>query len=133
MTHSRRIFFSLLLVFFVCSSAIYFSKNWLTDHFTDWRVLFGANFLFILLAFLSIMIQVKTTGSTNANAYVRAVLSGMMLKMFAVVAAVIIYVFTSGDGFNKRAVFASMLLYLVYLFTEVYLSMKAVKGRKSNG
>lgn len=133
MTHSRRIFFSLLLVFFVCSSAIYFSKNWLTDHFTDWRVLFGANFLFILLAFVSIMIQIKTTGSTNANAYVRAVLSGMLLKMFAVVAAVIIYVFTSGDGFNKRAVFASMLLYLVYLFTEVYLSMKAVKGRKSNG
>ncbi len=133
MIHSRRILITLLLIFFICSTAVYFSKNWLTEHHTDWRVLFGANFLFILLAFVSVMIQVKTTGSSNANAYVRAVLSGMMLKMFAVIGAVMIYVFSSGNGFNKRAVFGAMLLYLVYLFTEVYLSMKAVKGRKTNG
>ena len=41
-----------------------------------------------------------------------------ILKMLVCVAAVFIYHATSGDAFNKRAVFISLFLYLAYLAVE---------------
>ncbi|MBS1550011.1 MAG: hypothetical protein IT254_03925 [Chitinophagaceae bacterium] len=132
MIHSKFIFIPLVLIFILCSSAIYFLRDILSSHHIDWRIVLGANLLFMLLASVSILIQIRSFHSSNPHAFVRSVMSGMFLKMLGVILAVVGYVFIAGDGFNKRAVFASLLLYLVYLFSEVFFSVRYLKHRKTN-
>ena len=90
-------------------------------------VIIGANILFFLLSIFTFFLQQKAMVNKNAHAFVRAVTSAMLLKMIVCVVAVILYVYASGDKFNKRAVFASLILYLVYLFSEVLIVMKMNK------
>ena len=57
-------------------------------------------------------------------------MGGMMIKMAICVLAVFFYVSYSGNLFNKRALFASMLLYLVYLTIEVWIVFR-MNNRKN--
>jgi len=129
MVKPRYIFIPLTLIFILGCSAVYFLRDIFTAHNTDWRVVFAANFVFMLLSSISILIQLRTTKSNNPHAFVRAVLAGMFLKMFAVIAAVLAYVLGSGKDYSNRAVFVSLLLYLVYLVSEVFLSVRYLKHR----
>ena len=90
-------------------------------------VLLGANALILLLCIVVFFIQKKALANKNPNVFVRSVLSGMMIKMFSCVIAVLVYTLSSGDAFNKKAVFISMLLYLVYLAAEVIAISKLNK------
>ncbi len=46
-------------------------------------------------------------------------MGGMMFKMMACAIAVVAYVLTAGPGYNKKAVFISLIIYLFYLAVEV--------------
>lgn len=132
MINPRFIFIPLTLVFILCCSAVYFLRDILVAHQTDWHVVFAANFLFMLLASISIFIQLRASRNTNPHAFVRSVMIGMFLKMVGVILAVLGYVLLSGEAYNNRAVFTSLLLYLVYLFSEVFFSVRYLKHRKKN-
>jgi len=67
----------------------------------------------------------------NPNVFVRSVMGSILAKMMLTAFAVIIYVFASGESFNKRGVFISLFIYLVYLSVEVITLMKM--NKKSNG
>jgi len=128
MPHSRRILLPVVSIFVICSFLIYFSKNWLGSFHTDWRVLFFANILFLILALLTVAIQTKRNKGGNPHVYVRRVMAGMMMKMFAVVIAMVIYFLLSGEAFSTRAVLGSLIIYLIYLITEVILVTRSIKG-----
>lgn len=133
MINSKFIFIPLLLIFILCSGAIYFLRDLLVAKNIDWRIVLGANVVFMLLASISVIIQLRSFRSSNPHAFVRSVMAGMFFKMGGVILAVLSYVLIAGEGFNKRAVFTSLLLYLVYLFTEVFFSVRYLKHRKTNG
>lgn len=115
---------AIFIVFLVLPLAL---SGMLGRYKIDKDILLWANGLFFVISLLSFSIQKKALANKNPHAFVRSVTGGMMLKMLFCVAAVIIYVYSSGNSFNKRAVFISLLLYLVYLFTEVAVVMKMNK------
>jgi hypothetical protein len=51
-------------------------------------------------------------------------MGGMMLKMFATVIAVFIYVSINDGVFNKKGLFISLFFYLIYLAIEVKVIMQ---------
>ncbi|MFT3908476.1 MAG: hypothetical protein QM737_03555 [Ferruginibacter sp.] len=93
----------------------------------DKNVLLGANALFFIISIISFFIQKRGMENKNPHVFVRSVTGGMMIKMVICIIAVIGYVYFSGAAYNKRGVFISLFLYLVYLFTEVMIVMKMNK------
>lgn len=122
-----RVLLPLILVFLVFLILPLLLSDTLARYHIDKMVLLGANALFFVISLISFYIQKRGMQNKNPHVFVRSVTGGMMIKMLFCIVAVIAYVFYSGDSFNKRGVFISLFLYLVYLFTEVVVVMKLNK------
>lgn len=119
------ILFSLLTGLFLATNKFLISKN------VDFKILIWANILFFIIYLLVFLYQKKALQHANPNVFIRSVMGGMMAKMFVTVIAVFAYVVLVGEHYNKKAVFISLLIYLLYLAVEVYSLMKLL--RKKNG
>ena len=120
-----------VIMIFVAFTVFIFAAGKLWEHYNiDRNVLLGANVLFMLLSMLTFLMQKKSLGNSNPNVFVRTVIAGMMIKMFSVVIAVLIYVL-SVNAYDKKAVFISLIMYLFYLGAEVMSISKEI--RKKNG
>jgi high-affinity Fe2+/Pb2+ permease len=75
--------------------------------------------------------QARALKNKNPNVFIRSVMGGMILKMFACIIAVFIYVQLSGADFNKRSIFTALCLYLVYLAVEVRSVMKLNRNKNA--
>jgi len=133
MKSPRRFLLPLFLLFVIVGLAVFLLGSFLEKNHISALVLQGANLLLFVVAILSFFIQRKGLHNKNPNVFVRSVMGSMMIKMLFCVVAVIIYVYISGDGFNKRAVFISLFLYLVYLAVEVRAVMKMNMNKKTYG
>lgn len=122
-----RVLLPLLLVFIVFLILPLALSDMLARNHIDKIVILSANLLFFAISLISFYIQKRGMQNKNPHVFVRSVTGGMMIKMLFCILAVIAYVFYSGDSFNKRAIFISLFLYLVYLFTEVVVVMKLNK------
>jgi RsiW-degrading membrane proteinase PrsW (M82 family) len=129
MSIATRALVPFLLVFFIVTLIIGIAWTPLQNAGMDNLVLLGANTLFLLMCILVYFIQKKALSNPNPNVFIRSVMSGMMIKMFSCVIAVLIYTVGSGTAFNKRSVFVSLLLYLVYLAVEVIAVSRLNKKR----
>lgn len=127
MTASNRFVYPLLVVFTFLSGVIIGFSKALEKAGVDTTVLLGANGLFFLLNLVIFFIQRRALSHSNPNVFVRTVISGMMIKMFTCAIAVLAYVVLTGPGYNKKAVFISMFIYLIYLAVEVGTIMRLNK------
>ena len=116
----------LFTVFIIIGVILIFFKEFVKRNHIDIDVvvLQGANAILYLLSLISINWQIKGMKNNNPNVFIRTVMGSMMVKMFIVVTVVLAYAMLSGNNFNKRGVFISLFLYLIYLATEVYALMK---------
>ncbi len=116
---NKKIIVPLIAIFIVFSGALLVTKSLLAKYGIDQSVLIVANLLFFIVSLLVFFMQQKALRNSNPNVFVRSVMGGMLIKMFVVVAAVIIYRLVAGNAVSKVSVFAAMFLYLVYLIVEV--------------
>ena len=119
------ILFGLLTGLLLATNKFLVSKN------VDFKILIWANIIFFIIYLLVFLYQKKALQHTNPNVFIRSIMGGMMAKMFITVIAVFAYVILTGDDYNKKAVFISLIIYLLYLSVEVYSLMKLLK--KKNG
>lgn len=119
----------LLLIFISVNAFILLTPAlWLKYHI-DEDVLIYANLIFLLTGILVFFIQKKALTNSNPNVFIRSIMSGMLIKMFTTVIAVFAYVMLAGKGFDKKAVFISLFLYLIYLAAEVIAISQQNKKR----
>jgi FtsH-binding integral membrane protein len=97
----------------------------------DLMVVMAANCLFFLISLLVFRMQYQAMYNANPNVFIRSVMSGMIIKVFGCVIAVVAYYFISGTAFNKPAVYASMVIYIIYLVVEVRTIMKLNKTKNA--
>ena len=109
----------ILIIFLLLTVFIFAANNVWVKYNVDKQVLFGANLLFLVVGLLVFFLQKNALQNKNPNVFVRSVIAGMMIKMFSTVLAVLAYVVTVGQGYNKNAVFISLFMYLIYLAAEV--------------
>jgi hypothetical protein len=121
----------LLICFIALTVAILLTGYVLKVAGVNYIVLMAANCLFFLVSLLVLRMQRKAMTNKNPNVFVRTVISGVMIKMFVCIAAVMAYVLLSGKYFNKPSVFISMVIYLVYLGVEVSVVMKLNKNKNA--
>lgn len=118
-----------ILIFIVFNNFFLFGKEWLAKYGIDHLVMIVANSLIFVLNVLVYSMQKKALKNTNPNVFVRSVMGGMMIKMAVCVVALLIYALAFKKTFSKMSVFASMFLYLIYLFVEVKAAGKLNKQR----
>ena len=119
----------LLLIFISVNAFILLTPAlWLKYHI-DQDVLIYANLIFLLTGILVFFIQKKALTNSNPNVFIRSIMSGMLIKMFTTVIAVFTYVMLVGKGFDKKAIFLSLFLYLIYLAAEVIAISQQNKKR----
>ena len=87
--------------------------------------------LVITFLVLTVIIFAVAMYNNNPNVFIRSVMGGMIIKVFACVIAVVAYYFISKGAFNKPAVYASMVIYIVYLVVEVRTIMNLNKTKNA--
>lgn len=119
------------LIFMAVNIFILFTDSIWGKYHIDKYILLWANLLFFTLSLMVFFIQQKALKNPNPNVFVRSVVAGMMIKMFAVVIAVVSYVIATGKNYDKKAVFISLFLYLIYLAAEVMAIFRENKQRNA--
>lgn len=120
----------LLIIFIVLTIFILSATNLWQKYNIDANVLLGANFLFMGTGLLVFFMQKNALINKNPNVFIRSVIAGMMIKMFSTVLAVLAYVVLVGPTYNKKAVFISLFMYLIYLGAEV-IAISKVNSNKN--
>jgi hypothetical protein len=124
MSLSSRFLFPTLGLFTIISLLLFSLSGFLKSYGIDTSVLLVANGIFLLLNIIVFLIQKKALSHPNPNVFIRSVMGGMMLKMIVCAIAVLAYVLSVGPGYNKRSVFISLFIYLIYLAVEVATLMR---------
>lgn len=117
-----------ILIWFVLTSVICLQlKIKAVSNAIDFNVVEGANVLLCILALVSCFLHLRSASNENTQAFTRTVMGTMMLKLFALAIAALIYIFIAKENRNIPAVFISMGLYIVYAILEVRGALKMLK------
>lgn len=103
---------------------IFAAQQFFTDKGINFWVIQAANLLFLGISVFVFNMQYQAMFNKNPQVFIRRVMGSMLVKMGACVLAIIVYYFISGKAFNKPAVYAAMVIYIVYLVVEVRTIMK---------
>jgi len=95
----------------------------------DYLMLIIANAVFFLTSVVVFNMQRKAMANSNPQVFIRKVMVGVMLKMGVCLAFIMGYVFLTRPAFNRPAIYLSLVIYLVYLITEVSIVMKMNKRK----
>jgi len=122
-----------ILIIFVLVTAIAFAFGAQLDamRMNHWVIL-GANFLLFAISFFTLFIHQASLKSNNPKAFISSVMVGMIVKLLVIGAAILIYVNKAGANKNVYAVYAGMLLYLVYTALEVSIALQLNKKPNAN-
>lgn len=124
-----KIYAPVILLFVFITAIIFIFKSFLELNGFELSFLFIANMILFLLSLSGFFIQMKGLKSTNINAFIRGIYSSLLLKMFIIMIAVIIYIFITGGKVNKPSLFTSMALYFLYTSVEVTQLMKIARQK----
>ncbi len=121
----------LFITFLVLIILIFAANFFYADRGVDYTVVMAANCLFFLISLFVFRMQYKAMFNSNPNVFIRSVMMGMIIKVFACIIAVVVYYFLSRHLFNKPAVYISMIIYIVFLTVEVKTIMKLNKSKNA--
>jgi len=121
-----------ILVLFVMLNGLFIAgRSFLQRQGADTDVLIIGNAFLFLITLVSYLLAKRGLDSPNPHAFVRAVYSSILLKLFVCLIASFIYIAIYKKDLNKPAFFSIMGLYLVYTFLEVSVLTKALKQQKN--
>lgn len=132
MKKNTTLYLPLFIVFGVVFLLIIIFKDYLISKDINTNFVLGANFVLFVLSIAGLFIQSKGALSTNMSAFLRGIYTSLLMKMFLIVGAILIYITMMGGEVNKGAIFISMALYFVFTAIEVKQIMKIVR-RKTDG
>lgn len=121
-----------ILIFVIVTAICIVFKSTLTQKNIDANVVLGGNILLFLLTIISSFMHAKALKDPNPNAFVRSVMGAMVMKLFVIAAAVIIYLFLLGQEKNIAGILMCMGLYIIYTAIEVK-STSSLNKKKTHG
>lgn len=120
----------LLLLFVVLNAFFLAGGSWLSAKGFDRDVLIIGNLILFTVSLVSFIITRKSFNSSNPNVFVRAVYAGFIIKFFVIAIAAFAYIMAVKKNVNKPALFACMVLYILYTFLEVSALLRLLKKKK---
>jgi len=122
-------FMAVIGLFLLINLVVFIFYGSLQEYGFNVGFLIVANAILFILTFLGFYLQTKGVRSTNINAFIRGIYSSLLLKMFVIVAAILIYILLLGGETNTPSILASMGIYLVYTILEVIQLMKIARQK----
>jgi len=129
---NRKLYAPLFLLFIILNTLFITGRTIFENRGFNREVLIVGNLILFLVTFASLFVHVRGFLNKNVNAFLRSVYTSLLIKMFACVAAVIIYAVLAKDNLNKPALFVCMGLYFVYTFVEIRIIFRLLKQSKNN-
>jgi hypothetical protein len=123
----NRPFLPVVLVFVILNALFISGKSLLKQWRVDQDVLIIGNAILFAITLVSYLLAKNSLKNSNPNVFVRAIIGGIMIKLFVAIIATFVYIATSKYQVNKPALFTCMGLYLVYTFIEVSVLTKELK------
>ena len=120
-------FIPVIGLFLLINLIVFIFFNSLKEYGFNVAFLIVANIILFLLTFFGFYIQTRGVRSTNINAFIRGVYSSLLLKMFVIAGAILVYILALGGEVNKPSILTSLGIYLVYTFLEVVQLMKIAR------
>ena len=117
------------ILFFLSNILLVLFKDRLVAADYDIQFIWVANLIVFLLTLVGFFLQVKGAGSANLNHFLRGIYSSLLMKMFIIIGALVIYIAVAGGKVNTPAVLISMGLYLLYTAIEVIQLMKILRNK----
>ncbi len=121
----------LFFAFVLINSLVLFYQKNLDQHKIDSLVVFAANTLLFILSVLSLAMHTRSIDKKNPNAAIRGVMAATLLKLMVLTIAALVYLFWAGNNRSLEAIFAGMILYVIYTFIEVRIASKT--NQNNNG
>lgn len=122
--------FLFIVIFFVVLNGFFIAgKNLLQRWHVDQDVLIIGNLLLFTITLISYLLAQRGLKNANTHVFIRAVIGGIMIKLFVSVIAAFIYISIFKKEINKPALFTCMGLYLVYTFLEVSVLTRQLKQK----
>ena len=129
MKKNRTLFLPLVLVFLLLNSLIFTTKRWQEEWGFSQEVLLVGNLILFVVSVATLFFHTRGALHQNPNAFLRSVYSSLLVKMFGIVVAVLVYAVAADNNLNKPSLFFCMALYFVYTFVEVRLVMRLLKQK----
>jgi len=126
---NKKPFMPVVLLFVILNALFIAGKSLLQRWDADQNVLIIGNALLFVITIISFLLAQKGLRNTNTHAFIRAIIGGIMIKLFVFVIAAFIYISMFKKDINKPALFTCMGLYLVYTFFEVSVLTKQLKQK----
>lgn len=126
---NKRPFMPVVLLFIILNAFFIAGRTMLQRWNADQNVLIIGNALLFIITIISFLLAQRGLKNTNTHAFIRAIIGGIMIKLFVFVIAAFIYISMFKKEINKPALFTCMGLYLVYTFFEVSVLTKQLKQK----
>jgi hypothetical protein len=123
----RKAFTPILLFFGLVNIVLMIAASWVGKLGIDADVMMVANLFVCLLTLFSFWMLHKGLRAKSTTSFLTAVYGSFLAKLILAAVAVVVYATVAGDDMNKPAVFAAMVLYLVYMFLEIRGLLMVVK------
>lgn len=121
----------LLGIFTFVAIALVFAKSKLEANKINTTVVMVANVLLLTISCFSVYLHSKAMQHKNPNVPLRTAMLSTIMKLFVLAVTVGIYLLTAKANKSVYAVFSSMLLYIIYSFTEVRINTKLKSNANS--
>jgi hypothetical protein len=122
---------SVLILFILVNGICFAGKAWLEKNGVSLPVLLGGNLLLAGVSVLAFLLMRKALSTNNAQAFVRAMYSGFMLRFFLVAIAAFVYIMVEKNKVNKPALIACAGLYILYTTIETKSLIHTLKQSKN--
>ena len=126
---NKKPFMPVVLLFLLLNAFFIAGRTMLERWNADQNVLIIGNALLFIITLVSFLLAQRGLRNTNTHAFIRAIIGGIMIKLFVFVIAAFIYISMFKKEINKPALFTCMGLYLVYTFFEVSVLTKQLKQK----
>jgi len=130
-TSTKKAFLPVALVFILINALLIGMKNQLAKWDIDQPVAIIGNLLLFIVTFISLVMYQRAIKHASTAGFLRNTYSGMLVKLFVCMAAVLVYAMIEGSNINKGAIFACMFFYFLYTFIEIRSLMRWNKERRN--
>jgi len=125
-------FLPVLIAFLLVNLLIFIFKQPLIRTGFTINFLLIANTILFLLSFFGFFIQTRSVNSSNIHAFIRGIYLTLLLKMFVIIGAIVLYIYAMGGVVNEPSLFTAMVLYLLYTSIEVSQLTKIARRKKND-
>ena len=95
-------------------------------------VFFVANIILFFVAIITMLMHKMSVKNSNPRAFTNGVMTSMVIKLFVIGTAVLVYASKAGAGKSVYGVYAGMVLYLIYTALEVKIALQMNKKPNAN-